>query len=71
MFARMDSLHDFRHYLLDATIHIVTDNSAIRYLQNTARPSAPQIWWLETLQLYSTLKIAHIPWKTNTEADAL
>ena len=71
MFALVDALDDWRHYLLGAEIHIFTDNSAIRYIKNTARPSARQVRWLEKLQLYSPLKIANIPWKTNTAADAL
>ena len=71
MFALVDALDDWRHYLLGAEIHIFTDNSALRYLQNTSRPSARQVRWLEKLQLYSTLKISHIPEKTNRAADAL
>ena len=71
MLALIDALDDWRHYLLGAEIHIFTDNSALRYLQNTKQPSSRQIRWLEKLQLYSPLKIAHIPGKTNTAADAL
>jgi len=62
---------DWRHYLLGAGIHSFTDISAQRYLQNTARPSARQVRWLEKLQPYSPLKIAHNPGKTNTTAGAL
>ena len=71
MLALIDALEDWRHYLLGAEIHIFTDNSALRYLQNTKQPSSRQVRWLEKLQLYSPLKIAHIPGKTNTSADAL
>ena len=71
MFALVDALDDWRHYLLGAEIHIFTENSAIRYLQNTARHSAQNVRWLEKLQLYSPLKTAHISRKTNTAADAL
>jgi len=71
MFALVDALDNWRHYLLGAEIHIFTENSALRYLQNTARPSARQVRWLENLQLYSPLKITRIPGKTNTVADAL
>ena len=71
MLALVDALDDWRHYMLGAEIHIFTDNSALRHLQNTARHSARQVWWLEKLQLYPSLMIAQIPWKTNTAADAL
>ena len=71
MLALIDALDDWRHYLLGAEIHIFTDNSALRYLQNTKQPSSRQIRRLEKLQIYSPLKIAHIPGKTNTSADAL
>ena len=66
MFALVDALDDWRHYLFGAEIHIFTDNSAIRHLQNTASHSARQVRWLEKLQLYSPLKIANIQGKTNT-----
>ena len=52
MFALVDALDNWRHYLLGAEIHIFTDNSALRYIHNTARPSARQVRWLEKLQLY-------------------
>jgi hypothetical protein len=71
MLALIDALEDWRHYLLGYEIHIFTDNSALRYLQNSARPSTRQVRWLEKLQMFEPLKIAHIPGKTNTAADAL
>ena len=37
MLALIDALEDWPHYLLDSEIHIFTDNSALRYLQNSAR----------------------------------
>jgi len=40
MFALVDALDDWRHYLFGADIQIFTDNSALRYLQNTARHSS-------------------------------
>ena len=69
MLALIDALEDWRHYLLGSEIHIFTDNSALRYLQNSARPSTRQVRWLEKLQMFEPLKIAHIPGKTNTAAD--
>ena len=71
MLALVHGLEDWRYYLLDTEIHIFTDNSALMYLQNSTKPSSLQIRWLEKLQVYSPLKIAHIPGKTNTAADAL
>ena len=71
MLALVGALEDWRHYLLGSEIHFFTDNSALRYLQNSARPSSRQIRWLDKLQVYSPLKIAHIPGNTNTAADAL
>ena len=71
MLALVDALEDWKHYLLGSEIHIFTDKSATRYLQNSARPSSRQIRWLEKRQVYSPLKIAHIHGKTNTAADAL
>ena len=71
MLALVDALEDWRHYLLGSEIHVFTDNSALRYLQNNARPSSRQVRWLERLQLYSPLRIVHIPGTTNTAADAL
>ena len=71
MLILVDALEERRHYLLGSEIHIFTDNSALRCLQNSARPSSRQIRWVEKLQVYSPLKIAHFPGKTNTAADAL
>ena len=70
MLALIDALEDWRHYLLGSEIHIFTDNSALRYLQNSALPSTRQVRWLEKMQMFEPLKISHIPGKTNTAADA-
>ena len=43
MLALIDALEDWRHYLLGSEIHIFTDNLALRYLQNSARPSTIQV----------------------------
>ena len=67
----VDALDDWRHYLLGSEIHIFTEHSALRYLQNQARPSSSQTRWLEKLQVYSLLNIAHIHDKTNTAADGM
>ena len=71
MLALVDAMEEWRHYLLGSEIRIFTDNSAMRYLQNSARPSLRQIRWLEKLEVYSPLKFSHIRGKTNTAADAL
>ena len=41
------------------------------YLPNSVRPSSRQILWMEKLQMFEPLKIAHIPGNTNTASDAL
>ena len=61
MLALIQALKDWRHYLFCSEIHVFTDNSALRYLQNNARPSTRQVRWLEKLQQYSPLTIVHIP----------
>ena len=71
MLAFFDTLEEWRHYLFCSEIHIFTDNSALRYLQNSALPSSRQIRRLEKLSVCTPLKIGHIPGKTNTAADAL
>ena len=40
MFALIDALDEWRHYLFGSEVHIFTDNSALRYLQDSARPSS-------------------------------
>ena len=71
MLAFFDTLEEWRHYLTTFLINIFTDNSALWYLQNSARLSSRQIRWLEKLQVYTPLKMAHNPGMTNTAADAL
>ena len=70
MLALVNALEHWRHYLLGAQVQVRTDNSALRYLQKTPRPSARQIRWLEKLQQY-TMEIVHIPGRDNAAADAL
>ena len=70
MLALVDTLQAWRHYLLGAEVHVFTDNSALRSLQTTTKPSPRQVRWLEKLQQY-TLNVTHIPGRTNVAADAL
>ena len=71
MLALVDALEEWIHYMLGSDIQIFTDNSTLRYLQNSARLYSRQIRWLENIQVYSTLKTAHISVNTNTAADVL
>ena len=70
MLALVDTLEEWRHYLLGSEVLVHTDNSALSYLQKNPRPSPRQVRWLERLQRY-TLKITHVPGRHNVAADAL
>ena len=70
MLALVDTLEEWRHYLLGVTVLVYTDNSALSYLQKNPKPSPRQVRWLEKLQWYD-LKISYIPWRSNVAADAL
>ena len=70
MLALVNTLEEWRHYLLGVTVLVYTDNSALSYLQKNPKPSPRQVRWLEKLQRYD-LKISHIPWRSNVAADAL
>ena len=50
IFALIDTLDAWRHYLLGSEVQVFTDNAALRYLQNNASPSTRQVRWLERLQ---------------------
>ena len=54
-----------------ALMFTFANDSALKYLHNSALHSSRQIRWLKKLQPYGPLHIAHIPGKTNTAADAL
>ena len=70
MLALVDTLEEWRHYLLRVAVLVYTYNSALSYLQKNPKPSPRQVRWLEKLQRYD-LKISHIPWRSNVAADAL
>ena len=70
MLALVDTLEEWRHYLLGVAVLVYTDNSALSYLQKNPKPSPRQVRWLEKLQRYD-LKISHIPGRSNVAADAL
>ena len=70
MLALVDTLEEWRHYLLGVAVLVYTDNSALSYLQKNPKPSPRQVRWLENLQRYD-LKISHIPGRSNVAADAL
>ena len=70
MLALVDTLEEWRHYLLGVTVLVYTDNSALSYLQKNPKPSPRQVRWFEKLQRYD-LKISNIPGRSNVAADAL
>ena len=70
MLALVDTLEEWRHYLLGVAVLVYTDNSALSYLQKNPKRSPRQVRWLEKLQRYD-LKISHIPGRSNVAADAL
>ena len=70
MLALVDTLEEWRHYLLGEAVLVHTDNSALSYLQKNQKPSPRQVRWLEKMQRYD-LKISHIPERSNVAAEAL
>ena len=68
MLALVDTLYEWRHYLLGVSVMVYTGNSALSYLQKNPKPSPRQVRWLEKMQRYD-LKISHKP--SNVAADAL
>ena len=67
MLALVDTLEEWRHYLLGVAVLVYTDNSALSYLQKNPKPSPRQVRWLGRYDL----KISHIPGRSNVAADAL
>ena len=70
MLALVDTLEEWRHYLLGVAVLVYTDNSALSYLQKNPKPSPRKVRCLEKLQRYD-LNISHIPGRSNVAADAL
>ena len=70
MLALIDTLEEWRHYLLCVAVLLYTDESALSYLQNNQKPLPRQVRWLEKMQRYD-LKMSHFPGRSNMAADAL
>ena len=70
MLALVDTLKEWRHYLLGVAVLVYTNNSTLSYLQKNLKPSPRQVRWLEKLQRYDFI-ISHIPGRSNVAADAL
>ena len=68
--ALVDTLEEWRHYLLGVAVLVYTDNSELSYMQKNPKPSPRQVRWLEKMQRYD-LKISHLPGRSNVAADAL
>ena len=58
MLVLVDTLEEWRHYLLCVAVLLYTDNSALSYLQKNPKPSPRQVRRLKKLQR-NDLKIFH------------
>lgn len=64
------AIKHFQHYLGMKPFEIVTDHSALKWLQTCKIPKGRRARWIMELQQYD-FTIRHRPGKTNTNADAL
>jgi len=64
------AIDHFKHYLGLQPFTIITDHSALKWLQTAQMPTGRRARWILTLQQYD-FKIKHRSGKTNTNADAL
>jgi hypothetical protein len=64
------AIKHFQHYLGLKPFTIVTDHSALKWLQTSKLPKGRRARWVMELQQYD-FKIMHRPGKANSNADAL
>ena len=64
------AIKHFQHYLGMKPFEIVTDHSALKWLQTCKMPKGRRARWIMELQQY-TFTIKHRPGKVNSNADAL
>ena len=64
------AIKHFQHYLGMKTFEIVTDHSALKWLQTCKMPKGRRARWIMELQQYN-FTIKHRPEKVNSNADAL
>jgi len=70
LYALVQSLRKWRHYLLPKEFVVFTDNHALSFLNNQDKLSHRHIKWMEYLQSY-TFTIKHKKGQANKVADAL
>jgi len=64
------AIDHFEHYLGMKPFEVVTDHSALKWLQTCKMPKGHRARWIMHLQQYN-FTIQHRPGKTNANADAL
>ena len=64
------AIKHFQHYLGLRPFQVVTDHSALKWLQTSKIPTGRRARWMMFLQQFD-FDITHRPEKTNTNADAL
>src|SRR5581483_7965791 len=60
----------FKHYLISKPFTVITDHSALKWLQTAKMPEGRRARWIMKLQQYD-FEIKHRPGKSNANADAL
>ena len=66
----MWSIKYFQHYLCLKPFKVITDHSALKWLQTCKVPTGKRARWIMHLQQYN-FEIQHRPGKSNANADAL
>ena len=64
------AIKHFEQYLGLLPFQVVTDHSALKYLQTAKVPTGQRAWWIMYLQQFE-FEIVHRPGKENRNADAL
>lgn len=70
LFAIVDSVKHFHHFLYGRPVVVRTDHGALRWLLSFKNPEGQMARWLETLGTYD-LQIVHRAGKSHQNADAL
>ena len=70
LYAVVQSLKFWRHYLLHTDFTLYSDHEALRFLHSQKKLSARHARWIETLQEF-TFSLRHRPGRDNKVADAL
>ena len=70
LFALVNALTKWRHYLLGSTTIAYTDNNSLTWLRSQSTLSPRQCRWLSKIEEYN-LEIRYLPGKENSAADGL